>query len=73
MDDLAAVSVRMATDCDEFVVRRFSPTRIERMLLTRLFDLTTASVSDGGQGQPFDDLAGSLSATSSDVFRKEAA
>lgn len=41
MDDKALSRHQSPGQVDDFVVRQFSPVRIERMLLTRLFDLTT--------------------------------
>jgi hypothetical protein len=41
MADTAPVHSPIAIRRGEFVVRQFLPTRIERLLLTRLFDLTT--------------------------------
>jgi hypothetical protein len=46
MDDSVVIEERN-TGCPVGpVVRRFSPVRIERMLLTRLFDLATGQTSD---------------------------
>lgn len=40
------------------VMRTFSPVRIERLLLTRLFDLTTGQVAAGcGQGARTEDVS----------------
>ncbi len=41
MEGIAQARSRIVGQGNDFVVRRFSPTRIERLLLTRLFDLTT--------------------------------
>ena len=43
MEDSTPVPARPAIQSDEFVVRQFSLARIERLLLTRLFELTTGS------------------------------
>ena len=43
MDDRALFRHQSSGQVDDFVVRQFSPVRIERMLLTRLFDLTTGN------------------------------
>jgi hypothetical protein len=43
MEGARRASDRIARQGDDFVVRRFSPVRIERLLLTRLIDLTTGS------------------------------
>ncbi len=39
MEDASAVSLRGTQSTEKFVVRQFSPARIERLLLTRLFEL----------------------------------
>jgi hypothetical protein len=41
MEGTAQVRSRIIGRENDFVVRQFSATRIERLLLTRLFDLTT--------------------------------
>ena len=41
MEGTTQVRSRFAGQGNDFVVRQFSPSRIERLLLTRLFDLTT--------------------------------
>ena len=47
MEDTGQVRGTIAGQNDDFVVRQFSPTRIERLLLTRLFDLTTGGHVSG--------------------------
>lgn len=43
MEGTTSVSTANVSTDDDFVVRQFSPARIERLLLTRLFELTTGS------------------------------
>ena len=43
MEDTAPVPGRIPTPSNDFVIRQFTPARVERLLLTRLFDLTTGS------------------------------
>lgn len=70
MDDSAAVMERNAGLMLETVVRRFSPVRIERLLLTRLFDLATGQIPDASA----DPRAGAMSEDGvSHHPRKEAA
>ena len=47
MDDSVMVEERNTGRTFGPVVRRFSPVRIERLLLTRLFDLATGQAFDG--------------------------
>lgn len=51
MADTAPTHSRIAIQREAFVVRQFSPTRIERLLLTRLFDLTTGGHVPGERGE----------------------
>jgi hypothetical protein len=55
------------------VVRRFSPVRIERMLLTRLFDLTTGQVIADFDEQLASSVSAELPAETRRRGRKEAA
>ncbi len=50
MEGTALAHRRIIGQEDDFVVRQFSPTRIERLLLTRLFDLTTSRQVPGEPG-----------------------
>ena len=50
MEGTAQARSRIVGQGNDFVVRRFSPTRIERLLLTRLFDLTTGRHVPGEPG-----------------------
>ena len=47
MDDTAVILNRDTVHSDNFVDRQFSPVRIERLLLTRLFDLATGGHING--------------------------
>ena len=47
MEDSAVILNRDTAHCDNFVDRQFSPVRIERLLLTRLFDLATGGHTNG--------------------------
>jgi hypothetical protein len=58
MEDTTTRNHDQAFSVESGVVRRFSPVRIERMLLTRLFDLTTGQVI-----ADFDEQVASLVAT----------
>lgn len=51
MEDTVQVRDRIVGQGDDFVVRQFSPTRIERLLLTRLFDLTSGRHVPGELGE----------------------
>jgi len=51
MEGTAQAQSRIVGQGNDFVVRRFSPTRIERLLLTRLFDLTTGRQVPGEPGE----------------------
>jgi len=73
MEDSAPVSVRPTTQSDEFVVRRFLPVRIERLLLTRLFDLTTAAVVDDHDSPKANLFSKDVASDSRGAVRKEAA
>ena len=57
MEGTAQARSRIVGQGNDFVVRQFSPTRIERLLLTRLFDMTTGRHVPG-------ELGGSSSALS---------
>ncbi len=64
---------RIVGQGNDFVVRQFSPTRIERLLLTRLFDLTTGRHVPG---EPGGASSGPLSCSQTDASvgqRKEVA
>lgn len=51
MEDAVFMGQGTARSNGDFVMRTFSPVRIERLLLTRLFDLTTGhAVADSGEG-----------------------
>ena len=50
MEGTAQARSRLVGQENDFVVRQFSPTRIERLLLTRLFDLTTGRHVPGEAG-----------------------
>jgi len=52
MEDSGRGRSTIAGQSDDFVVRQFSPTRIERLLLTRLFDLTTGRQAPGERDEP---------------------
>jgi len=60
MEDTTRAASRITTQNRELVLRQFLPTRIERLLLTRLFDLTTGSrlidERDGAPSVPLNDL-----------------
>lgn len=43
MEDTARICGTIGGQSDDFVVRQFLGARIERLLLTRLFDLTTGT------------------------------
>jgi hypothetical protein len=73
MEDSAPVHARPANLTGEFVVRQFLPARIERLLLTRLFDLTTTSVVGDERSLSFDLLPSASSAGSRSGVRGEAA
>jgi hypothetical protein len=73
MEDSTPVPARPAIQSDEFVVRQFSPARIERLLLTRLFDLTTAGVVEDDRRLSFDLLPDVSSVGSRGGVRREAA
>ena len=47
MEDTAIILNRDTVHSDNFVDRQFSPVRIERLLLTRLFDLATGGHTNG--------------------------
>ncbi len=51
MEGTALPRSRIVGQGNDFVVRQFSPTRIERLLLTRLFDLTTGRHVPGEPGK----------------------
>ena len=60
MEDTTRAASRISTHNKELVLRQFLPTRIERLLLTRLFDLTTGSrLIDERGGAPSVPLNGS--------------
>lgn len=73
MEDSAPVHARPANQTDEFVVRQFLPARIERLLLTRLFDLTTTSVVGNERSLSFDQPSAASSAGPRSGVRGEAA
>ena len=50
MEGTAQARSRIVGQGNDFVVRQFSPTRIERLLLTRLFDMTTGRHVPGELG-----------------------
>ena len=50
MEDTAIILNRDTVHSDNFVDRQFSPVRIERLLLTRLFDLATGGHTNGERG-----------------------
>lgn len=50
MEGTAQARSRIVGQGNDLVVRQFSPTRIERLLLTRLFDLTTGRHVPGKPG-----------------------
>lgn len=51
MEDTVSVDRRRRQSHEDCVVRQFSPVRIERLLLTRLFDLTTGrDLADADDG-----------------------
>lgn len=51
MDDKVLFPQSTVEHFENFVVRQFSPARIERLLLTRLFDLTAGhAVADSWEG-----------------------
>lgn len=50
MEGTAQARSRIVGQGNDLVVRQFSPTRIERLLLTRLFDLTTGRHVPGEAG-----------------------
>ena len=50
MEGTAQARSRIVGQGNDFVVRQFSPTRIERLLLTRLFDLTAGRHVPGEPG-----------------------
>ena len=51
MEGTAQARSRIVGQGNDLVVRQFSPTRIERLLLTRLFDLTTGRHVPGEPGE----------------------
>ena len=69
MEDAAQVHSQTAAQGSNFVLRRFSPARIERLLLTRLFDLTTGRHVPGEQRG---ESSGAPSSRSQLVERREA-
>ncbi len=50
MEGTAQARSRIVGQGNDFVVRQFSPTRIERLLVTRLFDMTTGRHVSGEPG-----------------------
>lgn len=73
MEDSATARALSATEPGEFVVRQFVPVRIERTLLTRLFDLTTGLVG-GNRPDSLDRIVpASVSTAQGNHGRKEAA
>jgi len=58
MEDAAFTDRRRTRWDGDSMVRTFAPVRIERLLLTRLFDLTTGQVAAGhGQGPGTEDVS----------------
>ena len=51
MEGTVQARSRIVGQGSDFVVRQFSPTRIERLLLTRLFDLATGRHVPGELGE----------------------
>lgn len=73
MEDSATARTLSATEPGEFVVRQFVPVRIERTLLTRLFDLTTGLVAGDQPNSPDRIIPISVSTAHANHGRKEAA
>ena len=73
MEGTALAHRRIIGQEDDFVVRQFSPTRIERLLLTRLFDLTTGHHVSGELGGSSSALSNFPPTLEAVVERREAA
>jgi hypothetical protein len=70
MEDSAFVDRGRTGSDGDFVIRTFSPVRIERLLLTRLFDLMTGPVVAGsGKGMG---TRGVLKTAATDVGKEAA-
>jgi len=73
MEGTAQARSRIVGQGNDFVVRQFSPTRIERLLLTRLFDLTTGRQVAGELGGPLSVLTNCSQTVEAVCERREAA
>jgi hypothetical protein len=73
MEDTTTRNHDQALPEESGVVRRFSPVRIERMLLTRLFDLTTGQALADFDEQMASSVAAEFPAETRRRGRKEAA
>ena len=73
MEDSAQTHSQKSGHRDECVVRRFSPVRIERLLLKRLFDIATSSPDSAMPDESRDAFSVGVSGGNIIGVRREAA